>query len=577
MTIWHHFGFPHAVSFVNSSGHLDQDGMPLSASRSVKRLKGKLLLGKKRVDNLTARTIWKMSRLCCLLSSLFHCGFFLECWMLMIHLCVQLSVLQGSKEGWHPQYFSTAPPYRKVSTRFMMSKPDPTFQVTLSGTPTSNSALPQPWVMPGPGQVMPLPQGESQEQADQEIYIMILPGIQDPQEKKLKTEEQDRTTRLLRTNLSNSTLSRPKTRVAAKRGHTASSASGIPGGGGGGRLGAIKENVINAHCYPAGISLTRPAEGKKALQTLQAVSTHSGASLITPHSQKSGAEQAPQEGAVQALAARTLGPTQQQVSVNAVSVPDSPSSKLSTSHSVGLQSPVAASTPLLHCKQLALRPLASEVCAQDSPGNNFRPVSTSSSSDLQQDCAQPVLSLDHFSSPILPWSDVSMSQAPSVNTANSVSTSTPVSKTKSSGLGSHLLSTAQPEASVLNLSSSVNSEELLGTLFTHESAEAPSSSQLPTFSQSSTEQCPAPSMEFQHEEAQDSGIGASLGSVALTSGSTGVESDFGATCSSWATSEDSNQMVIDFNVDSLSQGSTEDNSNSQGNVMILFFCNSLEH
>ena len=83
-------------------------------------------------------------------------------------------------------------------------------------------------------------------------------------------------------------------------------------------------------------------------------------------------------------------------------------------------------------------------------------------------------------------------------------------------------------------------------------------------------------MEFQHEEAQDSGIGASLGSVAHTSGSTGMESDFGATCSSWATSEDSNQMVIDFNVDSLSQGSTEDNSNSQGTVnsVMIFFLKS---
>lgn len=435
-----------------------------------------------------------------------------------------------------------------------------------------NSASPQPQIMPEMGQVAPLPQGDNQQQADQEIYIVILPGIQEPQEEKLKTEEAHRAARPQTTKPSNSSLSRPKTRVAAKRGH-ATSASAVRGGCGG-RLGAIKENIVNTEHRPVDVSLTRRTEGKKALQTLQAVSTHTtGAGLVASQSQKPTAEQSPQAvgqslaGPGPRTAAATLAPTPQQLCVNIVNTLNSASPKLCIPHSGGLQSPMAASTPL-YLKQLAARPAATESRAQDSPGigNSFKPVSTSTA-DLQQDCALPVPSLEHFSSPILPWPDGSRSQVSTGSTpsSKSISTSTPVSKTKSSGLGAGFPSTTQPEASAV--SSPVDSEEPLGTFFTCETVGKPSSSQLSTCSQSSADRRPVSSMDFQHEETQDSGIGVSLGSAAPTS--TGVESDFGATCSSWATSEDSNQMVIDFNVDSVSQGSTEDNSNSQGTMKLF--------
>lgn len=522
----------------------------------------------------------------------------------------------------------------------------------------SDSAPPQPQVAPGPpGQVVPLSQGQ-QEKADQEIFIVILPGRQEPQER-IKREEPDATARQQTAKPGSSSLTKPKTRMAAKRGHTASTSvkgggsgvklgatvvgggsgvnpgtavigggsgvnsgtavigggigvnpgTAVVGGGSGVNLGAVKENVGYAQCRHLHASLTRPPEGKKALQTLQAVSTRVGACVVTSRPQKPMAEQSLQavlqnldgpglETAIareskptrqqvcvstvnlsaikenvtdaqcrlvdvswsgQSEVKRTLhtlqagstqvgakspqavlqnfgGPTLETVCVSTVNTPSSASSTLSTlstPHSQGFLSPMAASTPL-NVTPLANRPAATGSCRQDSHA----------------------LPHDPFICERWVWSDVGTSQSSAVTASSTYCASVSTQNSVSKGQAAALSKTTQLDLTALR-GSPVSSQELLfGTLF----ADKPStSSQLSALSQSSAERRPFSGVELLHEETQDSGIG-----VSMAHASAGAESDYGATCSSWAASEDSNQMVIDFNVDSLSQGSMEDNSNSQG-------------
>ncbi|XP_070198761.1 uncharacterized protein [Littorina saxatilis] len=339
------------------------------------------------------------------------------------------------------------------------------------------------------------------------------------------------------------------------------------------RLGASKENVFTAHSNTNPlINLALPADRSGARVSSTPTSGSLFASLMAPSMQdlqvtgQNSVGVRPEVGALASNAASQFtGP--------AVICSSSMLTRLLTTNLQDLQGPMATSTPVQRKRPAVM---ATEAKSTPSAAKTSRQVcARKSMSNLPSD--MPVLTFDNLNSCNLPSSRVSRQGAFNFN-SSSVSASVPLdhSSTIAASSSTHaypvLTFLSQPFSTstpVLHRSPATESPKLhhFRSLSTEWSSTNPTWT--PTFGVATPSFGVATPRRSFREQMSDSGIGASVGSLALTPVRMegGLESDAGATCSSWAASDDSNHMTVDLTVDNLSQGSVEENSNSQESVI----------